>query len=336
MEQIINGIVEKEPKVGLLEKLFCRGNGELPHSESSINWQVGNFNNTDAIAGHVAGDAVPANSRAASYGFSVATPYYACKRSLSADQIMARISASAGLPQEQAIEHILGNDVRNLSRDLVVSVERQIAKLATSNQIDYKLTSGSFTPVNCYTGANPCTHSQTAKIDVGAIAAVDELVEECMVTRGFHPDFLVLGSTAAEDLLADADFQALGKNNNWGPELISLTPDDGGSFLGFINSKYGAKIEIYALNESTMEGTPATRTPLLTAKGAIMGRSGAFQTVVGSIPVPQSDTGNWEQRRGRIVVSYDRGEIDSVLIAQSRVLVLPATYEWTYASAATT
>ena len=336
MEQVINQIVEKEPKVGLLEKLFCRGNEALPHAESSIHWQVANFAGADAVAGHVAGDAVPSNSRAASYGFSVATPYYAAKRALSADDIMARISATAGLPQEQAIAHILGNDIRQLTRDLVTSVERQAAKLATACQVDYKLTSGSFTAVNCYALSNPCTHSQTTKIDVDALGAVDELVEECLVTRGFHPDFLILGQTAAADLLADANFQALGKNNNWNPELISLTPDDGGSFLGFVNSKFGAKIEIYALNESSMEGTPATRTPLLTAKGAIMGRSGCFQSVVGSVPVPNGDSGTWSQQRGRIVVSYNRGEIDSTLIAQSRVLVLPATYEWTYASAATT
>ena len=211
----------------------------------------------------------------------------------------------------------------------MASVEKQVSLLLFSSDVEYVDDLSTTVNVPTFTGSDPCAHTQTAKMDAGAIACIDELVSAC-IAKGFMPDALVLGSTAAADFLADADVQALGKNNSWVPALIELSPRDGGSYLGRISSQYGATIEVYACNEAI------AGTPLVSAKAGVMLQTGCCSSCVGVVPTSGEMPGEWGFVGDRLVPSFNKGEIDNTLVLASRVVVLPNEHAWQYASAITT
>lgn len=325
-EQLLNKIVNGLAPQGILEKIMCGGNQELHYSENNIGWDVQAIEADGAIKSHTSGSAVAANTRGSAFHLALTTPYYITKRAISVDDIVSRAGATGGFSAEGAVEKVLGNDVKFLSRDLKFSVEKQVSILIKDTDVEY-VDDGNTTrnfPTYDTSGSNP-TSAGTLSVDLSddVMGALDEMVAKC-TARGFLPDACIVGSAAAALIMADSDIQALIKANAQQPGLFELRPEDGGSYLGRINTPSGASLAVYTCYEAE------SGTPLVTPKGMAMIQSGCCQTLVGVVPVPQAEMGKWSMEHGRIVAGFKQGEIDQMLVVSSRAVVVPVCHAWEY------
>lgn len=328
MQQVLNKIAERGPTLGILEKLMCGSNPALPFGESAINWSVQGIETDASVKSHTDGSAIATNARAASFDVALKAPDYKHKRSLSPDQIYARVVASAGMTEGDAIAKILERDVNYLHRDMQITIEKQVSILMRDGDVEYVDDQNTTHNYPCYTGNSPIAHTQTQTIAVTAsgsttyhaLEAIDELVVACQ-SKGFQPDALVLGTDAVNQLLADKDFMELIDRNQNKPALIELTAKDGGAFIGRVNTPHGATIEVYSCNEA--DGG----SPIVGAKQGVMLQTGCCTCAYG-INAFGKDSDGFELKSERIALCKRREGIDQMLYMASRAVVLPNEMAW--------
>lgn len=328
MQQILNKIAEKGPAQGLLEKLMCGKNPALPFGESAINWSVQAIETDGYVKSHTAGSAIAANARSTSFDVAFAAPDYKHKRALDPADIYARAHASAGMAEGDAIAKILERDVYYLNRDMKYTIEKQAAILLSDGDIEYVDDQTTTHNYPCYTGNSPVAHTQTltiattsgGSISYDALGAIDELVVACQ-SKGFQPDTLILGQTAVAQMLADEEFQKRNFLNKNLPGIIELKSDDGGAFLGVVNTPHGASIAVYSCNEAS------GGTPLIGAKAGIMLQSGCCTCAYG-INAFGKDSDGFEMKSERISLCKRREGIDQMLYMASRAVIVPNEMAW--------
>lgn len=323
MEQILNNLLPENPRKGLLEKLVS--GDELSCGESAVSYSIGALRGSTAVPSHTNGHAISDGGRGVDFQLNFRLPDYKTRRVLSPDEIYSRINATAGMDEVSAMKKILEKDIKQLEGDIVVSIEKQVASLLQTCTVDYEDDTSTQHTHPCYSGStDPTAATMTTLISSDAMAAIDELVEKCQ-SAGFQPDVLVLGSAAVKALLADDDFQLLGKNNDWKPEIIELDKRDGGSFVGRVGTPHGASIEIYACNES--DGANA----LIGAKTGIMMQSGFGTGIIGRNAFA-SDGEGFEVQGQRLGLAKRREGIDQALYMASRVCVVPSARAFIHAT----
>lgn len=333
MQQILNEIAAGVNPSGVLEKVMCRGKKELAFGESSINWSVQSIGAGSYIKSHTSG-AVAESSRAASFDMALVAPDYKRCRKLSPDQIYARVNATAGMTEGDAVKEILKRDVIGLTRDMRVTTEKQAGLLLTSADVEYTDDTDSTRNYPCFSGSNPTTHTQSIKLQAtssgtvthATFACLDELAKACFA-KGFRPDALILGTTAGNQILADRDVMELFDRNMNKPGLVELGVEDGGSYLGRVNIPCGASLDVYICNEE--DGGTA----YIGAKQGVMIASGCCTPVHGLNAFGQDGEG-FEVRNERVSLCKRREGIDQNLYMASRALILPDYLGWQIATIA--